>query len=42
MFYYIDQACTSSFLIGLVKLNLMMLLDQLRLTQGDEHWGNCD
>ena len=26
------------FLLGWLKLNLILLLDQLRLAQGDEHW----
>ena len=35
--FYIDQLRTSSFLIGLVK-NLALLLDHLRLAEGDERW----
>ena len=35
MFYYIDQPHTTSFLL---KLNLILLLDQVRLTWGDECW----
>ena len=37
MFYYIYQSRTPSFRIGLAKTK-SKLLDQLRLTQGDEGW----
>ena len=36
--YYINQPRTPSFSIGLVKLSLTLLLDQLRWAYGDEHW----
>ena len=29
--FYIDQPCALSFLLGWLKLNLALLLDQLRL-----------
>ena len=43
MFYYIKQPHNLSFPIGSfplgwLKLNLILLLDQLRLAQGDECW----
>ena len=42
MHYGVDvlhcQLHTPSFPIGLVKLNLALLLDQLRLAYGDERW----
>ena len=41
--FYIDQLCTLSFLNGLFKLNLdLLLLDQLKLAQRDERCGSCD
>ena len=38
MFYYIDQLRPSSFPIGWLKLNMILLLDQLRLAYGDDCW----
>ena len=39
MFYYIDQPRTPCFLLGWLKLNLILLLDQLILDYyGDELW----
>ena len=41
--FYIDQLCTLSFLNGMFKLNLaLLLLDQLKLAQRDECCGSCD
>ena len=36
MFYYINQPHTPPFPIGLVKTESALLLDQLRLAEGDE------
>ena len=30
------------FLLDWLKLNLVLLLDQLRLSSGDERWCSCD
>ena len=36
--FYIDQLHTHLFLLDWLKLNLALLLDQLRLALGDKRW----
>ena len=36
--FYNDQLALHLFLLGWLKLNVALLLDQLRLAQGDKRW----